>query len=131
VATTITEMDMSTDRVNNNMKKLTIPNIDEKLKGEKIGGYVVGSIDRNIDSSLGDSYVINCVDPLHPKYSSLTIHLIREIHTDDEHRELVKVWMELNNGKRTAVFRMWIEHMQSMEDWVSGIDVNIRNRGWY
>jgi hypothetical protein len=108
------------------MKKLTIPNIDEKLKGEKIGGYVVQSI-----GCGPDSYVINCVDPLHPKYSSLTIHLIREIHTDDEHRELVKVWMELNNGKRTAVFRIWIEHMQSMEDWISGIDANIRDRGWY
>jgi hypothetical protein len=122
-------MDMKPDRVNNNMKKLTIPNIDEKLKGEKIGGYVVQSIGRNIDS-LGDSYVINCVDPLHPKYSSLTIHFIRDIHTDEK-GELVKVWMELNNGKRTAVFRIWIEHMQSMEDWISGIDVNIRNRGWY
>lgn len=120
---------MSADRVNNNMKRLTIPNIDEKLKGQKISEYVVRSIDRNIDP-LGDSYVINCVDPLHPKYSSLTIHLIRDIHTNEK-GELVKVWMGLNNGKRTAVFRMWIENMQSMEDWISGIEWNIRNSGWY
>ena len=124
---TITEMDMSTDMQNN--KKLTIPNIDEKLKGQKIGGYVVGSIDRNIDSSLGDSYVINCVDLLHLKYSSLTIHLIREIHKDEK-GELVKVWMS-STSRRTAVFRMWIENMQSMEDWIRGIEWNIRNSGWY
>jgi hypothetical protein len=113
------------DRVNNNMNKLTIPNIDEKLKGEKIGGYVVQSIGYG-----PDSYVINCVDPLHPKYSSLTIHLIRDIHTDEK-GELVKVWMRLHNGKRTAVFRMWIENMQSMEDWISGIEYNIQHSGWY
>jgi len=111
------------------MKKLTIPNIDEKLKGEKIGGYVVQSIGRNIDS-LGDSYVINCVDPLHPKYSSLTIHLIRDIHTDEK-GELVKVWMRLHNGKRTHEFPIKIEHIQSMEDWISIIGWNIQNRGWY
>jgi hypothetical protein len=124
--TTITEMDMKPDMQNN--KKLTIPNIDEKLKGEKIGGYIVQSIGRNIDS-LGDSYVINCVDPLHPKYSSLTIHFIRDIHTDEK-GELVKVWMS-STSRRTAVFRMWIENMQSMEDWISGIEWNIRNSGWY
>jgi hypothetical protein len=115
------------------MKKLTIPNIDEKLKGEKISEYVVQSIGRNIDS-LGDSYVINCVNPINVYQSgtihTLTIHLIRDIHTDEK-GELVKVWMRLHNGKRTAVFRIWIENMQSMEDWISGIEYNIRNSGWY
>jgi hypothetical protein len=107
--------------------KLTINNL-EKLKGQKIRGYVVQSIDRNIDP-LGDSYVINCLDPVTLYRHTLTIHLIREIHTDEK-GELVKVWMGLG-GRRTAVFRMWIENMQSMEDWIRGIEWNIRNSGWY
>jgi hypothetical protein len=111
------------------MKKLTIPNIDEKLKGEKILEYVVQSIGHD-----PDSYVINCVDSVKVYQlgviHSLTIHLIRDIHADEK-GELVKVWMRLHNGKRTAVFRMWIENIQSMEDWISGIEYNIQNRGWY
>jgi hypothetical protein len=109
------------------MKKLTIQNI-EKLEGQIISEYRVQTIEVDDIHREDGYYIISCVTTtIGARY--LTILINRKIYDGDG--EHVKVSFETSAGNRTAWFPVWLENIQSVEEFVEKIKWNINNREWF